>query len=130
MDLTCIAAADVPPLGWVAPFAALLLCVAVLPLIARTAHWWENNRNKLIVGLILGAAVLVHHLVRRFGVVLHDPMLVELMRGAGAEIVTHDGHHVTRPGMATAAGALGNALFEYIRRPTPRFWRSAGRSPA
>jgi Na+/H+ antiporter NhaD/arsenite permease-like protein len=114
MDLTCIAAADVPPLGWVAPFAALLLCVAVLPLIARTAHWWENNRNKLIVGLILGAAVLVHYLVRRFGVVLHDPMLVELMRGAGAEIVTHDGHHVTRPGMATAAGALGNALFEYI----------------
>ncbi len=36
----------------VIPFAILLLCIAVLPLVAE--HWWESNRNKLIVALVLG----------------------------------------------------------------------------
>jgi Na+/H+ antiporter NhaD/arsenite permease-like protein len=111
---TSIAAANIPPLGWIAPFAALLICVAVLPLIPRTAHWWEQNRNKLVVGLILGAAVLVHYLVRGFGVTLHDPALVEFMQRTGSQIIEHDGHHSTGPGAAAAVGALGNALFEYL----------------
>ena len=34
------------------PFVIMLLCIAVGPLVAE--HWWENNRNKLIVSLILG----------------------------------------------------------------------------
>ncbi len=43
------------PLWSIAPFAALLLAIAVLPLTAR--HWWESNRNKAVVSLILGAPV-------------------------------------------------------------------------
>lgn len=45
-----------PPLPpWSAiPFAALLLCIAILPLAAH--HWWENNRNRIIVSF--GFAVL------------------------------------------------------------------------
>jgi Na+/H+ antiporter NhaD/arsenite permease-like protein len=43
-------ALEIPPL-LVAPFAVLLLCIAVLPL--RAAHFWESNRNKgLVVGLV------------------------------------------------------------------------------
>jgi Na+/H+ antiporter NhaD/arsenite permease-like protein len=39
------------PLLAVVPFAVLLLCIAVLPLLAP--HWWHPNRNKaLVVGLI------------------------------------------------------------------------------
>jgi Na+/H+ antiporter NhaD/arsenite permease-like protein len=53
----------VPAIGWVAPFVALLLGVAVLPLAAP--HFWESNRNKLIVSLLLGAPVALlyawHH---------------------------------------------------------------------
>jgi Na+/H+ antiporter NhaD/arsenite permease-like protein len=113
-DSTCIAAVEVPSLGWSAPFVALLLCIALLPLIRRTTHWWEHNRNKLLVGLVLGAATLVHYLARDFGVRLHGPTLLELMRWAGCQVAEHDGHYLAGPGLATAAGALGNALFEYV----------------
>jgi Na+/H+ antiporter NhaD/arsenite permease-like protein len=33
----------------VLPFAMLLAMIALFPLIPRISHWWENNRNKLIV---------------------------------------------------------------------------------
>ena len=50
----------------VVPFAALLLCIAVLPLVA--GHWWEKNRNKGIVAFALGLPVAAY-LVGMFG---HD----------------------------------------------------------
>ncbi len=114
MESICIAAAVVPSLVWVAPFAALLLCVSILPLIPKTAHWWEHNRNKLMVGLALGGVALVHYGVRGFGVTLHDPSLVGLMERMGFAITTFDGHHATGAGLPAVAGTLGNALFEYI----------------
>ena len=40
------------PLWTVAPFALLLLAIALLPLAAP--HFWESNRNKLIVALACG----------------------------------------------------------------------------
>jgi hypothetical protein len=39
--------------GPVAPFAALLLCIAVVPLAAP--HLWEMNRVKALVSLALSA---------------------------------------------------------------------------
>ena len=30
-----------------APFGGLLACIALLPLIPATRHWWDNNRSKL-----------------------------------------------------------------------------------
>jgi Na+/H+ antiporter NhaD/arsenite permease-like protein len=38
-----------------APFAGLLLMIAILPLHSRTAHWWESWRNKIVVSV--GAAL-------------------------------------------------------------------------
>ncbi len=51
-----------PSLGWVLPFAAMLLAVAILPL----AHprWWESHRNKFAVSLVLGAPVFLDTLRR------------------------------------------------------------------
>lgn len=40
----------------VLPFAILLLCIAIFPLL--NPHWWEHNRNKGIVALILGLPVV------------------------------------------------------------------------
>ena len=41
--------------GWMLiPFAAMLLSIAILPLIPKTAEWWESNWNKLLVSLLLG----------------------------------------------------------------------------
>jgi Na+/H+ antiporter NhaD/arsenite permease-like protein len=41
------------PVWTVAPFVLLLLAIAVLPLAAH--HFWERNRNKLLVALLLAA---------------------------------------------------------------------------
>ena len=43
------------PLWLSVPFMAMLLFIAVGPLLFN--HWWENNRNKLIVSLALGVPV-------------------------------------------------------------------------
>lgn len=51
---------DISPL-WIFPFAALLLCIAVLPL--TVGHWWEHNHSKAIVSgsfaLIFAAYMLI-----------------------------------------------------------------------
>jgi Na+/H+ antiporter NhaD/arsenite permease-like protein len=52
-----------PPLWACLPFAALLLCIAILPLLHATRHWWESNRNRLIVALVFGAFALLYYLV-------------------------------------------------------------------
>ncbi len=51
------------PVYTVAPFVLMLLAIAVLPL--WTPHWWERNRNKLIVAVLLGLPILVLYGVRR-----------------------------------------------------------------
>lgn len=45
------------PLWSVTPFALMLLAIAVLPL--AVPHFWERNRNKALVSLVLGAPVAI-----------------------------------------------------------------------
>jgi Na+/H+ antiporter NhaD/arsenite permease-like protein len=40
------------------PFVAILLAIAVLPLVA--GHWWEHNRNKAIVSALLALPVAAY----------------------------------------------------------------------
>jgi Na+/H+ antiporter NhaD/arsenite permease-like protein len=51
----------------VLPFGALLLAIAVLPLVPVARHWWERNWFKLAVGLGLGSVVLLHYALRDYG---------------------------------------------------------------
>ena len=53
------------PLWAVLPFAAYLLLIALLPLFF--GRFWESNRNKLLLGLLLGAPVIAHLLGRPGG---------------------------------------------------------------
>ena len=46
----------------VLPFAFMLLSIAILPL--WIPHWWERNRNKLLVASLLGLPVLTIYLMR------------------------------------------------------------------
>ena len=39
------ALAHPPHILSVIPFVGTLLCIAVLPLLAFTQHWWEHNKN-------------------------------------------------------------------------------------
>jgi Na+/H+ antiporter NhaD/arsenite permease-like protein len=52
------------PVWTIAPFAALLLCIAIMPLFA--AHWWEHNRNKGIIAAGLSVPLILY-LVMTFG---------------------------------------------------------------
>jgi Na+/H+ antiporter NhaD/arsenite permease-like protein len=46
------------PVYSVAPFALLLLCIAVFPL--AHPHWWEHNRNKGIIATVLGVPTALY----------------------------------------------------------------------
>jgi Na+/H+ antiporter NhaD/arsenite permease-like protein len=50
------------PLYTVVPFAAMLLAIAVCPL--WVSHWWESNRNKLVLACVLGIPVVGLYAVR------------------------------------------------------------------
>jgi Na+/H+ antiporter NhaD/arsenite permease-like protein len=52
-----------PPLWMIGPFVMMLLAIAVGPL--AVPHWWERNRNKLVVAAVLGAPIFGLYLVRR-----------------------------------------------------------------
>lgn len=76
--------AHIPPLWTVAPFAILLLCIAVLPLIPATEHWWESNLNRFIVAAVLGAITLGYYaFLCDFPVALHWPTHHEIAADAG-----------------------------------------------
>jgi Na+/H+ antiporter NhaD/arsenite permease-like protein len=51
------------PAYTVVPFVAMLLAIAVCPL--WIPHWWESNRNKLIVACALGLPVVGLYAARR-----------------------------------------------------------------
>ena len=57
------------PLYALLPFVAMLLAIALLPL--AWPHWWEPNRNKLLVSAVLGLPVLLLYLVRGPGALVH-----------------------------------------------------------
>jgi Na+/H+ antiporter NhaD/arsenite permease-like protein len=57
------------PVYTVLPFVVMLLAIAVLPLAAP--HWWESNRNKFFVSIVLGLPVLALYLVREPSALLH-----------------------------------------------------------
>jgi len=57
------------PLYATLPFVAMLLAIAILPLAAP--HWWEPNRNKLIVSAGLGLPVLVLYFGRQPTALVH-----------------------------------------------------------
>lgn len=58
----------------IAPFAALLLCIALFPLL--NPHWWEHNRNKGIIAAGLGVPVILY--LALFGHHGHEAMIHSL----------------------------------------------------
>lgn len=54
----------------VIPFAALLLSIAILPLVIP--HWWEHNRNRAIVAAIFGTPMAIFLVVSDWHALLHS----------------------------------------------------------
>lgn len=98
------AVAKAPPYGMIAPFAALLGAIAVLPLVPRISHWWESNLHRLYVAGALGAVTLGYYLF------LHDgPLQGHWPVPRVLEPAPHG------PSLPLAAAVLADALLaEYI----------------
>ena len=93
LDGPILAPLPTPHALWSLPFVLLLLAIASLPLIGPLRHhWWEKNRSKFLVGLVLGAIILVHYGTRGYGVRLEN------------------GEGTTAPGLPTVLAVVERAV--------------------
>jgi Na+/H+ antiporter NhaD/arsenite permease-like protein len=108
----------VPALGWVAPFAILLLTIAVLPLVAP--HFWESNLRKLGVAALLGIPVMGLYLAHQpralvdtaFDYVSFMVLLGSLFVISGGVML--DGDLQATPRVNTAFLALGSLFASFV----------------
>ncbi len=108
------------PLWAIIPFVIMLLTIAVGPLFFH--HWWENNRNKLIISLVLGiptaiwliseqlSSALVHQVVFDY-----IPFIILL----GSLFVITGGIHLkgdieAKPGTNVLFLAIGGVLASFM----------------
>jgi Na+/H+ antiporter NhaD/arsenite permease-like protein len=108
----------VPGPAWIAPFATMLLAIALLPLLAPA--FWESNGRKLAVGAALGLPVLVLYARHHPAALLHTTEdYVSFMALLGSLFVISGGVLVTgdieaRPAVNTALLAVGAVLASLI----------------
>ncbi len=77
-----------PPYYMIAPFAMLLLAIAVFPLMKFTEHWWESNMNRFVVAGGLGILTLLYYgFVCDFPVAVHWPGHGEVIPTDGAAMM-------------------------------------------
>ncbi len=106
------------PLYTVLPFVVMLLAIAVLPL--ATPHWWEQNRNKLLVAGGLGLPILLLYLGRRPGalVLMGEEYLSFIILLAGLYVISGGvllrGDLVATPLTNTGFLAVGSVLASFV----------------
>ncbi len=105
----------VPALVWTWPFVALLLAIALLPLIPATRRWWEHNANKLLVSGLLALAALGYYAARGQGVAVHGSSQPTAPSKSSAETPQAAAVDRSAPGAATVAAVLRSAVLdEYV----------------
>jgi Na+/H+ antiporter NhaD/arsenite permease-like protein len=110
------------PVWTVAPFAALLLSLAILPLAAP--HFWESNRNKGLVAALFSVPLAAYLLLGHGSAGTHELLekareYASFMALLGSLFVVSGGIHVRgslsgTPLLNTALIALGGALASVI----------------
>src|SRR5438874_1088751 len=108
----------VPASGWVAPFAIMLLSMAVLPLAAP--RFWASNARKLALGAVLGLPVVVLYAGQHPAALLEVAgeyasfiiLLGSLFVISGGVLVTGDIE--ARPSVNTAFLAIGAVLASLV----------------
>lgn len=60
---TAAAPGKAPHVIWVLPFIILLGCIAILPLLPATQHWWDSNLHRFYVAAGLGLVTLLYYLI-------------------------------------------------------------------
>lgn len=108
----------VPAVGWVAPFATMLVAIAVLPLAAP--RFWDSNARKLGLAAVLGLPVVVLYARHQPAALFHVAgeyasfivLLGSLFVISGGVLVTGDIE--ARPGVNTAFLAVGAVLASLV----------------
>lgn len=108
------------PLILCAPFLALLLSIALFPLVRE--HFWEKNRNKLLVALALSLPVLIVFLARGQGTAIVHSLVfdyIPFMVLLGALFVITGGIHLggdieAKPSVNTLFLAIGAVLASFM----------------
>jgi Na+/H+ antiporter NhaD/arsenite permease-like protein len=111
-------ASFVPAAGWVFPFAALVLGIAVLPL--AVPHLWESNARKLGVSAVLALPVVALYLPRHPSALAHAAadyvsfmvLLASLYVISGGVVM--DGDLEATPRVNTAFLALGSLFASFV----------------
>jgi Na+/H+ antiporter NhaD/arsenite permease-like protein len=106
------------PMWSVAPFAVMLLAIAVLPLVA--SHFWEHNRNKAILSVVLGVPVAAWIATKdlvALGHVVHEYVAFIILLGAlfviaGGIVVR--GTLAGTPGVNTVLLAIGAVIASFV----------------
>src|SRR5262245_9563898 len=110
--------AFVPSLIWVAPFACLLLGIAIIPLAAP--RFWESNTRKLLVSAVLGVPVVALYFAHDPQALVHtgrDYLSFMILLGSLFVIsggVFMDGDLEARPWVNTLFLALGAAFASVV----------------
>jgi Na+/H+ antiporter NhaD/arsenite permease-like protein len=84
------------------------LSIALLPLLRKTHHWWEENKSKLLVAMILAGITLAYYGLRGQGVEVHGeddqgaPHAAEVAQGTEEAAAGHVEEHVEPSEHATA----------------------------
>jgi Na+/H+ antiporter NhaD/arsenite permease-like protein len=108
----------VPGAAWIAPFASLLVAIAILPLLVPA--FWESNTRKLAVGAVLGLPVLVLYARHHPAALWHTAgdylsfmaLLASLFVISGGVLITGD--IPARPAVNTAFLAVGALLASLV----------------
>lgn len=104
------------PIWSMIPFVLMLGAIAVLPIFAH--HFWESNKNKLIIGLVLGVPTAIWLLVQGMGIELEHAMVYDyvpfiILLGA-LFIITGgifvDGNIEAKPSVNTTMIGIGAVL--------------------
>jgi Na+/H+ antiporter NhaD/arsenite permease-like protein len=104
------------PVWTLVPFVLMLLAIAIAPLIA--GHWWEHNRNKLIVSLVLGIPTAIYLMSNGLTIKLEHQLLydyVPFIILLGALFTVTGGIHLkgdiaSKPWINTLFLGIGGAL--------------------
>lgn len=105
-------------LYWLAPFAGLLVAIAVMPL--TCPRWWEKNRNKAIISFLIALPVAVYLCIADYHYLLHTVieyfsfiiLLAALFVISGGIVL--EGDIRATPGVNTAFLAVGCVLANVI----------------
>ncbi|GAB4290372.1 MAG: sodium:proton antiporter [Myxococcota bacterium] len=102
----------IPPIISALPFLLILIVIATFPLIPKVNHWWERNKNRAIISLVLGVPVAVYIGINDYHQVIHTAIeYFQFLSLLAALFITAGGIHISGD---IVASPRNNAIMLFI----------------